>query len=84
MVRTDVNGNYMNSAPCKNCFNVIDKIGIKKIIFSSQENTFEIHNTNNYSTNHVSNGIKFLNMPEEKKKKRLKKSKHIYKESEVK
>ena len=59
IVRTDNEGNYKNSAPCINCFNVMRELNIKKIIFSS-ENDFEIHKTNEYSTKHISHGNRYL------------------------
>lgn len=54
-------GEYRNSAPCKNCFDIISELNIKKIIFSTHDN-FEIHKPCNYSTNHISHGNRFLNM----------------------
>ena len=59
-MRTDNEGNYRNSAPCMNCFNVICKLNIKKIIFSSENNEFEIHKTSEYHTDHVSHGNRYL------------------------
>jgi len=49
----------MNSAPCINCFNVIRQLNIKKIIFSI-ENDFMIYKTNEYHTDHVSHGNRFI------------------------
>ena len=59
-MRTDNEGNYRNSAPCKNCFNVICQLNIKKIIFSSDENSFEIHKPKDYKTTHISHGNRYL------------------------
>ena len=60
VVRTDNEGKYLNSAPCKNCFNVICELNIKKIIFSSDNNKFEIHKTTDYYTEHISHGNRYL------------------------
>jgi len=49
----------MNSAPCMNCFNVISKLNIKRIIFST-ENDFTSCKTNEYKTNHISHGNRIM------------------------
>ena len=43
-----------------NCLNVICELNIKKIIFSSENDEFEIHKTSDYHTDHVSNGNRYL------------------------
>lgn len=48
------------SAPCSNCFNMISKLNIKKIVFSTDDN-FVVCKTCDYSTDHVSQGNRFLN-----------------------
>lgn len=60
IVRTDINGNYRNSAPCKDCFNVIRELNIKKLIFSSENNDFQVHKTSDYHTEHISHGNRYL------------------------
>ena len=75
VVRTDTNGNYRNSAPCKNCYSVINELGIKRIIFSADEEKFTIVKTSAYNTEHISNGNRYLNMTDEEKRERRKKSK---------
>ena len=75
VVRTDVNGNYRNSAPCKNCYSVINDLGIKRIIFSADEDKFTIVKTCEYNTEHISNGNRYLNMTDEEKRERRKKLK---------
>jgi deoxycytidylate deaminase len=75
VVRTDVNGNYRNSAPCKNCHSIINELGIKRIIFSGDEDEFTIVKTSDYNTEHISNGNRYLNMTDEEKRERRKKRK---------
>ena len=75
VVRTDINGNYRNSAPCKNCYSVIHELGIKRIIFSIDEDEFNIVKTSEYNTEHISNGNRYLNMTDEEKKERRRKPK---------
>ena len=58
-MRTDINGNYRNSAPCLHCFKVIAELCIKKIIFST-DTDFTICKTVDYQTTHISNGNRFL------------------------
>jgi deoxycytidylate deaminase len=59
-VRTNSEGKYRNSAPCQHCFNVINELNIKKIVFSTDDN-FEIHKPSEYTTTHISHGNRFLN-----------------------
>ena len=61
VVRTDSNNNYINSAPCKDCYSIISNLFIKNIIFSSNINEFIKYKTEDYSTEHISNGNRFLN-----------------------
>ena len=75
VVRTDINGNYRNSAPCKNCYSIINELGIKRIIFSADEDEFTIVKTSDYNTDHISNGNRYLNMTDEEKRERRKKPK---------
>mgnify|MGYP003658711209 CR=1 FL=1 len=49
----------MNSAPCMNCFNVISKLNIKRMIFSTDED-FKSCKTAEYQTNHVSHGNRMM------------------------
>ena len=75
MVRTDNYGNYRNSAPCKNCFSMISELKIKRIIFSTEDENFQIFKTEDYKTEHISNGNRFLTMTDEEKNTRIKKKK---------
>jgi protein-arginine kinase activator protein McsA len=56
------------SAPCSNCYEMIAKLNIKKIVFST-DNDFVVCKTCDYSTNHVSQGNRFLNKKFNKKSK---------------
>ena len=72
-LRTDNYGNYRNSATCKNCFDIISELKIKRIIFSTENEDFKIIKTQHYKTEHVSNGNRFLNMTDDEKKSRMQK-----------
>ena len=61
VVRTDSNNNYINSAPCKDCYSIISSLFIKNIIFSTNINEFLKYKTQDYHTQHISNGNRFLN-----------------------
>ena len=73
VVRTDINGNYRNSAPCKNCYSVINELRIKRIIFSKDQDEFTIVKTSEYNTEHISNGNRYLKMTDQEKRERYKK-----------
>ena len=75
VVRTDINGNYRNSAPCKNCYSVINNLGIKRIIFSTEHEDFTMVKTSEYYTEHISNGNRYLNMTDKEKDERFRKQK---------
>lgn len=55
----DYEGNYKNSAPCINCFEMILSLNIKKMIYSI-DNDFICCKPSDYSTNHMSQGNRFL------------------------
>tara|TARA_X000000950_G_C13388442_1_gene447249 strand:+ start:51 stop:287 length:237 start_codon:yes stop_codon:yes gene_type:complete len=59
VARTDTDGNYRNSAPCINCFNVISQLNIKKIVFTL-DNDYKIYKTADYHTDHISHGNRYL------------------------
>ena len=50
-------------------------MGIKRIIFSADEDKFTIVKTSAYNTEHISNGNRYLNMTDEEKRERRKKPK---------
>ncbi len=55
----DYEGNYKNSAPCINCFEMILSLKIKKMIYSI-DNDFICCKPSEYSTSHMSQGNRFL------------------------
>ena len=67
MVRFDNNNNLQDSAPCQNCLNMIIYLDIKRIIFSSKDNTFISENPKNLKIIHESAGNKFLRKTKEDK-----------------
>lgn len=69
----DYEGNYKNSAPCINCFEMILSLKIKRMIYSI-ENDFICCKPSEYSTTHISQGNRFLvNLKTNKLEKKLKK-----------
>ena len=60
IVRKDSQDNLQESAPCCDCLEVILKLNIKKIIFSSINNSFKIYRPQDYNIQHQSNGRKHL------------------------
>tara|TARA_Y100000816_G_C26047260_1_gene548850 strand:+ start:237 stop:695 length:459 start_codon:yes stop_codon:yes gene_type:complete len=61
VVRCDSKNNLQDSAPCHSCLNMIILLNIKRIVFSSKENTFISSDPIKLNINHVSAGNKFLN-----------------------
>lgn len=59
VVRTDNAGNYRNSAPCSHCHHVISLLNIKKIVFSIDDG-FVSYKTEDYTTDHISHGNRFI------------------------
>jgi len=49
-----------SSGPCKKCLETIQKVGIKKIVFSENGGTFEMHSSKLYTTNHLSSGYRHM------------------------
>lgn len=76
VVRYDNNNNLQDSAPCQNCLNMMIYLDIKRIVFSSKDNTFISENPKNLTIKHESAGNKFLrktkNKIEEENKKQEK------------
>ncbi len=60
MVRCDNKDNLQDSAPCENCINTITNLNIKKIIYSSINNTFIRSIPEDLVPSHISAGNKFL------------------------
>ena len=60
-MRCDNKENLQDSAPCKECLTTIIELNIKRIVFSSKDNTFISANPKNLNILHESAGNKFLN-----------------------
>ena len=54
---------------------MISELKIKRIIFSTEDENFQIVKTEDYKTEHISNGNRFLNMTDEEKNTRMRKKK---------
>tara|TARA_Y100000389_G_scaffold200204_2_gene240119 strand:+ start:2682 stop:2969 length:288 start_codon:yes stop_codon:yes gene_type:complete len=59
-VRCDNLNNFVDSAPCDNCLSVILTLKIKRLVFSSKNNTIISIKPINLEINHKSAGTKFL------------------------
>jgi deoxycytidylate deaminase len=59
VVRLSSSG-ILHSAPCENCFSLIKRSGIKKIVFSDDNGGFEIHDVVEYQSFHVTTGFRHL------------------------
>ena len=46
------------SAPCKNCLNIIKKLQIKKVIYSTENNGFEIVKPKCFNNDHITFGCR--------------------------
>lgn len=46
------------SAPCQNCLNIIKTLQIKKVVYSTENNGFEIVKPQYYSNNHITMGFR--------------------------
>ena len=66
VVRCDSKNNLQDSAPCQNCLNTIIDLNVKRIVFSSKENTFISENPKNITLYHESAGNKFINKEKDK------------------
>ena len=59
-MRYDSKENLQDSAPCQECLNTIIYLNVKRIVFSSKDNTFISENPKNLTIQHTSAGNKFL------------------------
>ena len=64
VVRYDNKENLQDSAPCQQCLNTIIYLDIKRIVFSSKDNTFISDSPKNLKIQHTSAGNKFLKKEE--------------------
>ena len=61
VVRCDTNEKLQDSAPCERCLKTILDLDIKRIVYSSKNDTFITGNPKDIKINHISAGAKFLN-----------------------
>ena len=52
--------NLKDSRPCINCYNVIRSLGIKKIVYSTDDNDYEFSKTLDYKPENVSLGYSYI------------------------
>ena len=50
IVRIDSKGELRDSRPCLSCFNKLKELGIKKVIYSTQDSNIESKKLSEYST----------------------------------
>ena len=60
IARIDRLNNLKDSRPCKNCYNIIRGLGIKKIIYSTDNNDYNSFKTNKYKPENISLGYSFI------------------------
>ena len=58
IVRINNRGEYRNSAPCVDCFDLILSLNIKKIVFSTNDD-FKIYKPTEFETDHISSGNRY-------------------------
>ena len=61
VVRCDNKNNLQDSAPCQNCLKMLIELNIKRIVFSSKNDTFISSDPKLLSPMHISAGNKFIN-----------------------
>ena len=60
VARIDKMNNLKDSRPCTNCYNIIKGLGIKKIIYSTDKNDYDICKTCKYKPENTSLGYNFI------------------------
>tara|TARA_Y100000748_G_scaffold274341_1_gene249379 strand:+ start:199 stop:408 length:210 start_codon:yes stop_codon:yes gene_type:complete len=60
IVRVGTYGELKDSRPCLNCFNTIKNLGIKKIIYSTNDSSIVSQKVCDYHTESPSLGYKFI------------------------
>ena len=58
VVRVNRHDEVKYSAPCQNCLNIIKTLQIKKIVYSTENNGFEIVKPQHYSNNYITLGFR--------------------------
>ena len=84
VVLCDTKNNLQDSAPCQNCLATIISLSIKRIVFSSKDNTFISCSPDILEINHESAGNKFLkNQKKTEKNEKKAKNKNYDKENKI-
>ena len=60
VVRINNKGELRSSAPCINCYDIISKVGIKKIVYSDIDGNITSCYTKNYNIKHISYGHRYM------------------------
>ena len=60
VARIDKMNNLKDSRPCTNCYNIIKGLGIKKIIYSTDNNDYDICKTCKYKPENTSLGYSYI------------------------
>ncbi len=60
VIRINEQNQLRNSAPCAHCLYWIQKLGIKKIVYSIDDDTYISSNPNHLTTTHLSNSQRKL------------------------
>ena len=60
VARIDKMNNLKDSRPCTNCYNIIKGLGIKKIIYSTDKNDYDICKTCKYKPENTSLGYSYI------------------------
>ena len=74
VVRCDKDNNLQDSSPCNKCLNTLIFLNIKRIVFSSVNNTFISCKPCELTINHISAGNRHLITYNENKKMKKKKN----------
>ena len=69
VVRLDRMDNLKDSQPCSDCYKVIKRLGIKKIVYSTEQSSYEYCKTADYEPATVSLGYSYIRHGYKKHKK---------------
>ena len=56
IARVGVEGNVKDSGPCIDCLNTLKFVGIKKMVFTTNNETLEMHDVNSYTRSYKTSG----------------------------
>tara|TARA_B100001996_G_scaffold305985_1_gene247157 strand:- start:727 stop:1011 length:285 start_codon:yes stop_codon:yes gene_type:complete len=60
VARLDKMDNLKDSQPCGHCYKVIKKLGIKKIVYSTDQNNYDYCKTVDYEPSSISLGYSYI------------------------